>query len=153
MRLAALDSGGLIAACIILRNGASPVLPAWGDGYGRHSALLLCSPGEAGLALISRYRERKGGLFWTTFSQRLIYRREPDGRLPFDVEAWQQRRLRLQLTSTHSSMVMKIKSEMAKIPTQFLTPTKIPTPLTLNKKSGATHPATEPRWLACARSW
>jgi hypothetical protein len=28
--------------------------------------------------------------FWTTFSQQLIYRREPDGETPFRIEKWKQ---------------------------------------------------------------
>jgi hypothetical protein len=45
--------------------------------------------GQFGFELPTTEAQRR--TFWTTFSQQLIYRREPDGRLPFRLEDWKQK--------------------------------------------------------------
>ena len=81
--------GSLIAACLFYEWAVSRI-PAWGElVMGAFDCYLPALASQFGFKLPGTEAERR--LFWTTFSQQLIYRREPDGRLPFNVEAWQQK--------------------------------------------------------------
>jgi hypothetical protein len=44
--------------------------------------------GQFGFELPATESKRRN--FWTTFSQQLIYRREPNGKSPFRLEKWKQ---------------------------------------------------------------
>jgi hypothetical protein len=78
--------GGMIAAYLSYEWAVSRI-PAWGE--------LVMSSFDCYLPTLATQLsfelpadEEKRRAFWTTFSQQLIYRREPDGRLPFRHEDW-----------------------------------------------------------------
>jgi hypothetical protein len=62
-------------------------VPAWGDlVMTAFDCYLLDLAAKLGFAPPSTNDGRTA--FWTSFSQMLVYRRDPDGRLPFLVEDW-----------------------------------------------------------------
>jgi len=81
--------GGLVAAYVFCQWAVYRV-PAWGElVMSAFDCYLPALAGQFGFELPNTETERR--TFWTTFSQQLIYRREPDGRLPFSVEVWKQK--------------------------------------------------------------
>ena len=82
-------AGGLVAAYLFYQWAAYRI-PAWGElVMSAFDCYLPALAAQFGFELPKTEAERR--TFWTTFSQQLIYRREPDGRLPFSVEVWKQK--------------------------------------------------------------
>ncbi len=81
-------AGGLIVAYVFYEWAVSRI-PAWGElVMSAFDCYLPALAGQFGLELPKSEAERR--IFWETFSQQLIYRREPDGSLPFRVEDWKR---------------------------------------------------------------
>jgi hypothetical protein len=83
-----LGTGGVIASYLFYRWAVSRV-PAWGElVMTAFDCYLPALAKQLGYELPSTSGEREK--FWTAFSQQLVYRRDPDGRLPFQVEDWKR---------------------------------------------------------------
>jgi len=80
--------GGILAAYLFYRWAVARI-PAWGQlvmtGF---DCYLPALAGQLGFTLPATEPERRA--FWTSLSQQLTYRREPNGEFPFRVEAWQR---------------------------------------------------------------
>jgi hypothetical protein len=80
--------GAAIAAYLFYRWAVACV-PAWGElVMSAFDCYLPALAGQLGFELPKTEAMRRE--FWTTLSQQLIYRREPNGKLPFRVENWTQ---------------------------------------------------------------
>ena len=80
--------GAAIAAYLFYRWAVACV-PAWGElVMSAFDCYLPALAGQLGFELPKTEAMRRE--FWTTLSQQLIYRREPNGELPFRVENWTQ---------------------------------------------------------------
>jgi hypothetical protein len=81
-------TGGLIASYLFYRWAVSRV-PAWGElVMTAFDCYLPALAKQLGYELPSTSGEREK--FWTAYSQQLVYRRDPEGRLPFQVEDWKR---------------------------------------------------------------
>jgi hypothetical protein len=81
-------AGGTIAAYLFYRLAVTRV-PAWGGAVmSAFDCYLPALATQLGFELPKT--EAKRQKFWTTFSLLLIYRREPDGASPFQVDEWTQ---------------------------------------------------------------
>ena len=82
-------AGGLVAAYFFYVWAVSRV-PAWGNlVMSAFDCYLPALAGQLGFNLPKTEAQRR--IFWESLSQQLIYGREPNGRLPFRVEDWEQR--------------------------------------------------------------
>lgn len=78
--------GGLVAACLFYRWAVTRV-PEWGDWVKTaYDCYLPALAKELGYELPPTEAKRRE--FWIKFSQQLIYRRDPAGKLAFHVEDW-----------------------------------------------------------------
>jgi hypothetical protein len=78
--------GGIVAAYLFYRWAVACV-PGWGElVMSAFDCYLPTLAGQLGFELPATEDMRRQ--FWTTFSQQLIYRRKPDGKLPFHIESW-----------------------------------------------------------------
>jgi hypothetical protein len=78
--------GGAIVACGFYRWAVNSVL-AWGNlVMSAFDCYLPALANQLGFELPKTEENQR--IFWTTLSQQMIYRREPDGTLPFHVESW-----------------------------------------------------------------
>jgi hypothetical protein len=78
--------GGAIAAYGFYR-WAVTLVPAWGElVMSAFDCYLPALATQLGFELPKTEEKRR--MFWTTLSQQMTYRREPDGILPFNMELW-----------------------------------------------------------------
>ena len=79
-------AAGLVATYLFYRWAVSRV-PAWGEWVmTAYDCYLPALAKQLGYELPATEKDRMA--FWKAFSQQLIYRRNPDGSLPFHVERW-----------------------------------------------------------------
>ena len=81
-------AGGAVGTYFFYR-WAVTIVPAWGSlVMSAFDCYLPALAGQLGFELPITEAKRRN--FWTTLSQQLIYRREPDGKMPFRIEKWKQ---------------------------------------------------------------
>jgi len=80
--------GGVLATYLFYRLAIAHI-PAWGAlVMSAFDCYLPALAAQLGFELPHSESMRRA--FWTSFSQQLIYRREPDGQLPFQLEEWKR---------------------------------------------------------------
>jgi hypothetical protein len=81
-------AGGALASYFFYRRAVA-LVPAWGDlVMSAFDCYLPALARQLGFEPPTTDADRRE--FWMTFSQQLIYRREPDGETPFRIEKWKQ---------------------------------------------------------------
>jgi hypothetical protein len=81
-------AGGAIAAFLFYRWAVS-IVPRWGNlVMSAFDCYLPALASQLGFALPQTEDMRR--VFWTTFSQQIIFRREPTGEAPFNPARWKQ---------------------------------------------------------------